>query len=176
MLFGFFKVQYLFSLLRNSSSSDVLQCLLEGIIYYQQKQLFAGPPIASGKGLPQILKQNQIEQHSRCCCLLITGSTDLILLLTLFSFQCDYSDSPVSFYITVVENKIRPPVFADEIMIPEYSFLALLVSPQLPIFQLFRNSHCCSMCVPVHSLLLLYNRGTGPHQNPLCSCICSRSC
>lgn len=84
--------------------------------------------------------------HSGCCCLLITGSTDLILLLTFLSFQCDYPDSPVTFYITVVENKIRPPVFSDEIMIPEYSFLALLVSSQLSVFQLFRHSHCFSMC------------------------------
>lgn len=75
------------------------------------------------------------KQHSRSC-----PSLHLILLSVLFFLQCDYSDPTVSFYITVVENKTWPPVFTDEIMTPEYSFLALLVLPQLLIFQFFGNS------------------------------------
>lgn len=97
------------------------------------------------QGLPQILKQNKSEQHSRCCSHGFTGSTNLILLLMLFSCS-RITDSTVTFYITVVENKIRPPVLTDEIMVLEYSFLALLAFPQLPIFQSFWNPHDSSLC------------------------------
>lgn len=38
-------------------------------------------------------------------------------------------------------------MFTDEIMVPEYSFLALLVSPHLSIFQLLWNPHCSSLCL-----------------------------
>lgn len=85
------------------------------------------------------------KQHSRYC-----PSLHLILLSVLFFLQCDYSDSTVSFYITVVEHKTWPPVFTDEIMTPEYRFLALLVAPQLLIFQFFRNFHGVNVyfCAP----------------------------
>lgn len=63
------------------------------------------------------------------------------VISSFFSLQCDCSDSTVSCYITVVENKTWPPVFTDEIMTPENSFLALLVFPQLLIFHFFRNFH-----------------------------------
>lgn len=85
------------------------------------------------------------------------------LLLKLFFFLlCDYSDSTVTFYITVVENKIGPPVFTDEITIPEYRFLALLVSSQLSVYQLFRNSHCFSMCFCASQVFAMLGDWTAP--------------
>lgn len=44
-------------------------------------------------------------------------------------------------------------MFTDEIMVPEYSFLALLVSPHLSIFQLLWNPHCSSLCFCVVAVL-----------------------